>query len=68
MPASDFFFEIELFLFQLLLELIDLPKRQSVLHCNRHLFGDLAEQLNTLFGKRILTHARNAQHAKRAIV
>src|SRR4029434_10850136 len=50
------------------LELIDLSKREGVLHRDRHLFGHFAKQLRILPRERVLAQARDAQNSQRPIV
>src|SRR6202171_2927152 len=67
--ATDFIFEIELFLCELLFQLPNLPKGKCILHGNGNLISDLGQKLDIIGSERsvlILDHTEYPQHATSA--
>ena len=65
---ADFFFQVELFLGQSLLEFGDLAIGLRIFHGNRDLVGDLAQQLDLFRSKGILAATAQVQCAQCAVV
>src|SRR6266404_7025235 len=67
--ATDFIFEIELFLRELVFELSYLPKSKCILHGNGNLISDLGQKLDIVASERIVLifdHTEYPQHATSA--
>src|SRR6266481_8706058 len=67
--ATDFIFEIQLFLRELVFQLSNLPKRACILHGDGNLICDLGQKLDVVAGERIVLifeHTECPQHAASA--
>src|SRR6266436_1029635 len=67
--ATDFIFEIQLFLRELVFQLSNLPKRACILHGDGNLICDLLQKLDVVAGERVVLifdHTEYAQHATSA--
>src|SRR5262249_19618707 len=55
--GPDLVFQVELFLHQLVFELLNLTIRQSILNSDGNLLGNLSEELHLIFGPGIFAEA-----------